>query len=212
MDNVLEVKHLSKQYGMAPPIISNFNFAFRSGTITGLKGNNGSGKSTLIKMLAFTSIPDSGTIELNSIDVRKNPGIYLNQVGIVADWFDLPSLLSFDELLIWRMEKLDFNQQQQTATLTALKNEFGFDERSENPIGSYSSGMKKKTAICAALCVNPSILLFDEPFLTLDVSTQKILENRLLKEKSEGKIILLATHNDEHEEKLFDNLIQFPLH
>lgn len=211
MVNQLQIKDLSKQYGMSPPILENVSFAFNSGTITGLMGKNGTGKSTLLKLLSLLSKPDKGQILFNETDVWKEPKPYLAQIGIVSDWLALPDSLSFDELLLWQLEKKGKSAEEINKEIHDLKNEFDFDERSAQLIRTYSSGMRKKTAICAALCGNPTVLIMDEPFQALDEETRKTLTNRLIKEKNKGTIILLATHFDHSEEELFNFVIKFPL-
>lgn len=207
----LFVESISKQYGMAPPIIKSFSYTFTSGLIHGLRGNNGSGKSTFLKLLSCTLLPDSGKILYKETCIHKQPERYLNKIGVVADWVDLPEYLSFDELLTWKMERAGFTNDQITSKIAELKHLFSFDERSLQLIGTYSSGMRKKTAISVAVCTNPDVLIFDEPFVALDVSTQGILSQFILELKKAGKIILLASHDEEHEEVLFDTIIDFPM-
>ncbi|TNE70967.1 ABC transporter ATP-binding protein [bacterium] len=211
MADSLLVKQLSKQYGMAPPIFKDFSYEFKGGTITGLIGQNGSGKSTLMKVLGMLSRPDSGQIIINQTNVWEKPEQYLREIGIVADWFQLPETLSFEELLDWQMEEKGIPLDEQRIIKKELKVEFNFDNRSEQIIRTYSSGMRKKTAICAALCTNPKILLFDEPFQALDAETREILANRLKSEKEAGKIVLLASHFNHDETNLLSDAINFPL-
>ncbi len=211
MDNTLDIKHLSKQYGMAPPIISNFDLTVKSGSITALIGQNGSGKSTFMKLLSMISKPDAGSIYYNGVSVWEKPESYLSTLGIVADWFALPETLSFDELLTWQMEEHGFSTEEQKQILAELKELFDFDDRSKQVIRTYSSGMRKKTAICAALCINPSILLFDEPFQALDVDSRERLTQQLIKEKNRGKIIFLASHLSHETPELFSQEVRFPL-
>lgn len=211
MVNQLQIKALSKQYGMSPPLLKNVSFTFESGTITGLMGKNGTGKSTLLKLLSLLSKPDKGEILFNEIDVWQKPKPYLAQIGIVSDWLTLPDSLSFDELLLWQLEKKGWDSGQIQQEIQQLKTEFDFDERSGQLIRTYSSGMRKKTAICAALCGNPSVLIMDEPFQALDEETRKTLTNRIIQERNKGTIILLATHFDHSEDELFNNVIRFPI-
>jgi len=211
MDNQLHVESISKQYGMAPPIIKSLSYTFESSRISGLRGNNGSGKSTFLKLVACTLLPDSGSIIYNNTSIHSSPELYLNKIGVVADWVDLPEYLSFDELLTWKMERVGYSNEQIKEKTNDLKTLFSFDERSQQLIGTYSSGMKKKTALSVAVCTNPDVLILDEPFVALDVSTQGILAQFIVDLKKSGKIILLASHDEEHEEELFDNVIDFPM-
>src|SRR5690606_4181493 len=109
-----------------------------SGTITGLIGQNGSGKSTLMKVLGMLSRPDSGQIVINQTDVWEKPEHYLSEIGIVADWFQLPETLSFEELLDWQMEEKSIPLDEQRIIKKELKEQFNFDNRSEQIIRTYS--------------------------------------------------------------------------
>jgi len=211
MPNQLHVESVSKQYGMAPPIIKTLTSTFEAGKISGLRGNNGSGKSTFLKLVACTLLPDSGQILYNDVSIHNSPELYLNKIGVVADWVNLPEYLSFDELITWKMERVGYSSVQIKEKTNELKSLFSFDERSQQLIGTYSSGMRKKTALSVAVCTNPEVLLLDEPFVALDVSTQRILAHFIIDLKKSGKIILLASHDEEHEEELFDNVIDFPM-
>lgn len=211
MDNTLQIKGLSKQYGMAPPIISNFSLSVKSGSITALTGRNGSGKSTFMKLLSMISKPDAGSIYFNGVDIWQKPEGYLSRMGIVADWFSLPEALSFEELLTWQMEEQGYDTEKQKQIIAELKELFDFDDSSKQVIRTYSSGMRKKTAICAALCINPSILLFDEPFQALDVDSRERLTKQLIEEKNNGKIIFLVSHLSHETPELFSHEIRFPL-
>ncbi|NCP84111.1 MAG: ABC transporter ATP-binding protein [Bacteroidetes bacterium] len=211
MSNKIQVESVSKQYGMAPPIIKSISYTFESGKISGLRGNNGSGKSTFLKLIACTLLPDSGEILYNELSIHRSPEQYLSKIGVVADWVDLPEYLSFDELIIWKMERLNYSSHQIKEKTNELKELFSFDERSQQLIGTYSSGMKKKTALSVAVCTNPDVLILDEPFVALDVHTQGILAKFIVDLKKSGKIILLASHDEDHEEELFDIVIDFPM-
>ncbi len=83
------------------------------------------------------------------------------------------------------------------------------EESVGRPVCTLSGGMKRRTAICRAILASGQILLMDEPFTGLDGDTrQEVI--RYIKEKTEGKLVVLSTHQEEDVEALGGELIRLP--
>jgi ABC-type multidrug transport system ATPase subunit len=84
------------------------------------------------------------------------------------------------------------------------------DDRNEQ-IGTYSTGMRKKTQVAAAFIVNPDVLILDEPLRGLDSSTRNEVAGMLVDAKSAGALILMASHTADVRADFIDRTLKFPL-
>ena len=202
-DNLI-LNDITKRYGRSSAIISGFNHTFYTGTATGLTGPNGSGKTTLLRLLSVSSFPSEGTILYGPLNVCQSPYAYLQRVGIVHDVASLPLYMTAVELLEYilrtRTEWSNDHQKQ----IDDLLNILDLDERRHNLIGTYSSGMLKKTQIAAALITTPAILLLDEPFRGLDSQSADTALTLLQQAKAQQAIIVISSHRQDILDKLCD--------
>jgi ABC-2 type transport system ATP-binding protein len=208
---MIELKNITKQFKAGKLIFSSVNETFKEGEFIGLTGPNGSGKTTFLRLLSVNSFPTSGSIHYNGLDIHKNPQQYLKDVGLVHDQESLPVHLSAVELLEWvlRSRKLWTSDSQQRINdmfdRLSLK-----DDRNEQ-IGTYSTGMRKKTQVAAAFIVNPDVLILDEPLRGLDSSTRNEVAGMLVDAKSAGALILMASHTADVRADFIDRTLKFPL-
>lgn len=209
--NTLLLDNISKRYNAGSYVISEFSHNFEEGTATALLGPNGSGKTTLLRLLSVSTFPTSGSISYKNIDIHRHPHDYLSYVGIVYDQPDLPQYLTAVELLEWILRNRHLWNEQSSDDIDQLFNRLMLDERRNNLIGTYSSGMMKKTQIAASIIANPSILLMDEPFQGLDeVSKDATIE--LLKEfVSNDHILVISSHLKSTIESICSEYLHFPL-
>lgn len=157
-----------------------------------LMGGNGSGKSTLLKALAGIH-PAKGTIQLEGISLEKQPIEYRKKIGYAEAEPNFPEFLSISDLI-------EVVAKAKAATLEEIEDltyRFGTNSFANNPIGGYSSGMLKKTALVLAFLGNPKWVILDEPFTTIDVETQEQLI-RLIQEKASASTgFLITSHQPE---------------
>lgn len=157
-----------------------------------LMGGNGSGKSTLLKALAGIH-PAKGTIQLEGISLEKQPIEYRKKIGYAEAEPNFPEFLSISDLI-------EVVAKAKAATLEEIEDltyRFGTNSFANYPIGGYSSGMLKKTALVLAFLGNPKWVILDEPFTTIDVETQEQLI-RLIQEKASASTgFLITSHQPE---------------
>ena len=195
MENVLEVKELSKQYTkvLAADKVS---FEIGKGEIFALIGTNGAGKTTTIRMISTLLTPTSGDAIVNGYSVIKEPekvrqcitylpdeaGAYKNMTGkkylrFMAGLFstDIDTINSYVE----RAEKI-----------------CGLGERLKDKIGSYSRGMIRKLLLSRAVMTKPALAILDEPTSGLDV-LNAIEIRKMIKQLAheENMSFLLSSHN-----------------
>ncbi len=210
-NNSLKTDNLTKQYKAGKVIFKNVTMTFNPGEIVGLVGPNGSGKTTFLRLLSVTSFPTSGTVTYGDIDIHKSPYQYLKHVGLVHDEESLPLHLSAAELLEWILRSRKLWTEKSKDDIDDFFNKFQLLEERNDPIGTYSTGMKKKAQIAAAFIASPDILILDEPLRGLDIETRETTLDLLRNSKRNGSIILMASHTMPESIQFFDSIMQFPL-
>jgi ABC-2 type transport system ATP-binding protein len=187
---MLKVKNFSKNYNNHT-IVAVENLEIPEG-IHWFKGINGSGKSTFFRSVAGI-IPFEGEISWNNLDIRKDAVSYRMLVNISEADPHYPDYLSGFDLLnfIAESKKADPSQ------LKKLSEILGVNVYWKSAIGTYSSGMLKKISLLSAFLGQPSLIMLDEPLITIDDRSVQIIYE-LVKEYAEkqGVSFLLSSHQD----------------
>jgi heme exporter protein A len=186
----IQAQNLAKLFGRRL-IFKEINFNWIEKGIFGISGHNGSGKSTLVKIVAGLIAPSSGKI------IHKNSGGEIipeklhNHIGFVS-----PYLVLYEEFSAWENLKLfakirgvDFNEEKVTYYLT----QFLLENRKDDLVKTYSSGMKQRLKFIFALMHSPQVLIFDEPTSNLDEEGKKVVYN-IIKDESENSIVIIASN------------------
>ena len=204
----LRVEGVTKKYLFGPFVLRGLSHTFAPATATGLVGPNGSGKSTLLRMLSALSSPTAGTVRYGDLDVHTAPHRYLASVGIVHDLPDLPGYLTGVETLEWIARERGTWDADAPARHAALLDAVRLDERRDQLVGTYSSGMTRKAQLAAALCGAPAVLLLDEPFRALDAEATEAAVGLLAAFRDGGGLVVLSSHRAD----LLDRLCDARLH
>jgi ABC-2 type transport system ATP-binding protein len=194
MASSLILDDITKRYGDGPAVLDDLSRTFAPGTLTMLVGPNGAGKSTLLRLLSVLSYPTTGTVHYGDLNVHDHPYQYLADVGIVHADAHLPEHLSAVELLEWILRSRDHWTDESPDHIDSLLHRLELDERRENLIGTYSSGMTQKTQIAAALVAEPEVLLMDEPLRSLDTATADATVALLEQFVDDGGLAVIASH------------------
>ena len=184
---MLFIKDLKKEYG-SQLILHIPNLAFDSGLFW-LKGANGSGKSTLLKIIAGM-IPFVGEVEINSVNLRKQPREYRRLVNYVEAEPLYPPFLTGLDLISF------FSSTRKTKKEDAdkLVQQFNIQSFIKNPIGTYSSGMVKKLSLVLAFIGQPKYILLDEPLVTIDKESVPILYELIDSHLMNGVNFIFTSH------------------
>jgi ABC-2 type transport system ATP-binding protein len=198
---VLEVQELTKIFGRRT-VVDRVSFKVNPGEIVGYLGPNGAGKSTTVKMLVGMLKPTGGHILINGQPVEENLPAYKMRVGYVPEESVLYSHLSGYEYLqlVGRLRGIE--EEELIDKIDSLLQVCSLSPYKHSPIVSYSKGMKQKIMMLAALIHNPDILILDEPFSGLDVSTVLVFRELLKSLAAAGKAILFSSHILEIIEKI----------
>ena len=177
----------------------NANFTIPTGTISALVGINGAGKSTLFKAIMGFLPMQNGSIRIlgNTVQaaLKKNIVAYVPQSEEV-DW-TFPVLVK-DVVMMGRYGHMNFfrhpKKSDQDAVIDALQRVNMLEFRS-NQIGELSGGQRKRVFLARALAQNGKVILLDEPFTGVDVQTEDAIIKLLREMRSEGRVMLVSTHN-----------------
>jgi ABC-2 type transport system ATP-binding protein len=189
---MLEIKKLSKKIE-GKNIIKSLDFSIQPGQIVALLGPNGAGKTTTIKLLLGLLHPTSGDIKADSFSLLHDRKSYLKKIGYVPDspfFYEELKGIEFLRFTIDLWGKSLYDQKHYHKLIQHLQMESFINE----PIHTYSYGMKKKLALLIALIHKPNYLIMDEPFNGLDPSTTHNVKNFLNEYASGETAVLLSTH------------------
>lgn len=194
MASALVLDDVTKRYGDGPAVIEDLSHTFNPESLTLLVGPNGAGKTTLLRLLSVLAYPTTGTVRYGDLNVHAHPHRYLRQVGLVHAGTELPEHLSAVELLEWILRSRDRWTEDAPDRISAVLDRLHLDDRRENLVGTYSSGMVQKTQIAAALVAEPSLLLMDEPLRSLDSATVDATVELIEQFVADGGLAVIASH------------------
>lgn len=194
MPDSLRLAGLTKRYGQGSPVIADLTHTFAPGTATGLVGPNGSGKTTLLRLLSAVAYPTAGHIYYGELDIHAHPHSYLRYVGQVYADAQLPEHLTAVELLEWILRERQGWDDEGKARIDDWLDRVQLDERRNNLIGTYSSGMIQKTQLAASFVSAPQVLLLDEPFRGLDTEATAAALELVDGFKTDGGLVIIASH------------------
>ncbi len=175
------------------------SFEIPKGSITALVGVNGSGKSTLFKALMGFVPTSQGQVEILGMPaseaLRQNLVAYVPQAEEV-DW-DFPVLVE-DVVMMGRYGHMNWlrrpKQVDQNKVTEALAR-VGMETYRKRQIGELSGGQKKRVFLARALAQEGQVILLDEPFTGVDVTTEEQIVKLMQELRDEGRVMLVSTHN-----------------
>ena len=200
---MISIENLNKQF-KNQLVLNNINVKFSNGHIYGIIGRNGSGKTVLLKCICGFLKPTTGVISVNhkivgkDIDFPENLGFIIETPGFLLNYSGYKNL----KYLASIRKKIDGNEIKESMSLV------GLDSADKKHVGKYSLGMRQRLGIAQAIMEKPDILVLDEPMNALDKNGVEEMRRLFLKMKSEGKLILLTSHNREDIEILCDEVYE----
>jgi len=203
MTNAIELHDLVKTFGQ-DTVLKGINRAFEAGRIHGIVGNNGSGKTVMFKCICGFLQPTSGKVLVNGKQIGKDVD-FPEDIGLIIETPGfLPNLTGLKNLEILAALKNRIGLKEVAETIRRV----GLDPLSNKPVGKYSLGMRQRLGIAQAIMESPSLLILDEPMNGLDkhgVAEMRALFKSLA---TDGRTILLASHNIADIETLCDTVCE----
>ena len=202
----IQVDDLTKRFGETVAV-DDLSFTVESGELFGLLGPNGAGKSTLINMLVTLLRPSSGTASVDGHDVVAETAAVRNSIGIVFQEQALDEELTGEENLAFHARLYGIRGEERAERIDEILDLVGLQEERDDPVGSYSGGMKRRLEIGRGLLHEPAVLFLDEPTTGLDARTRRDAWEyiRRLNEEA-GVAVVLTTHYIEEAEQLCDRV------
>ena len=190
-DTVLETRALSKSFADRRAV-DRINLRVRAGGVCGLLGRNGAGKTTLLRMILGLLRPDSGVVRLFGRDAAAGDVASREAVaGFVEEPRFYPYLSAQRNLQL--LARLDGAQA--TATPEAVLELVDLAERGRDKVSTYSTGMRQRLGLAAALLRSPRLLVLDEPTIGLDPANAAAVRSQLRSLADRGVAVLLSSHN-----------------
>ena len=217
MDPV-EVKTLSKTFTVkegplfrktAKSVVAldGVSFSIKKGEVFGLLGPNGAGKTTTIKTVCTLLQPTSGEVYVNGHNVVEEPQKARQDLGV---------MLTGERTLYWKLtgrENLEYFAALYHMDSPAAKQRIdfllklvGLDERRNTLVENYSTGMRIRLSFAKAILHEAPVILLDEPTMSLDPQSARLIREIIQGLRKEGHSILLTTHYMEEADQLSDRV------
>ena len=193
----LSAQHLRKSYG-STLVLEDVSLAVNRGEIVGLLGPNGAGKTTCFYMLVGLIKPDSGNINLASLDLTAAPVHERARAGIgyLPQEASVFKTLSTQDNIFAILELNDeLDKRQRNARLEELIAEFNLGPVRDSLGQSLSGGERRRLEIARALASNPQFILLDEPFAGVDPISVNDIKEEIIDLAKRGIGVLITDHN-----------------
>lgn len=181
--------NLTKKFGKLTAL-NNISLSCNKGESIALIGPNGSGKTTFIKCLLGMVVPNSGFITFNEHNI-KHDWKYRSRIGYMPQTSRFPENMTIAQVI--DMMK-DIRKPFSTTLDEDLIYNFDLSKIMDKRMRTLSGGTRQKVGACLAFLFQPDVLILDEPTAGLDPLATEILKEKILKEKSNGKLIMITSH------------------
>jgi ABC-2 type transport system ATP-binding protein len=203
---MLELRNVSKRFrGIVA--VEDVSFSARAGEVTGYLGPNGSGKSTTMKMITGLIEMTSGAILFEGEPIQRDTIVYKQRLGYVPEEPYLYLHLSGLEYLVMVGQLRNLPGKVTADKIDGLLRLLSLHGDRHVPISAYSKGMRQKVLLIAALLHNPDLILLDEPFSGLDVSSGLVLRSLIQELAGRGKVVLFSSHELETVERVCSRIV-----
>ena len=198
---MIEIKNVTKKYGKKVAI-NNVTFNINDGEIFAFIGHNGAGKTTLIKAMVGIHDFNEGDIIINGTSINDDPIKCKKDMAYVPDNPELYENMKAIDYINFICDMYEVSYEVRNKNIKKYAEMFEIEDVLNNPINSFSHGMKQKVALIAALAHDPKIIIMDEPFVGLDPKAVFKIKQMMNEMVKEGKIIFFSTHILDVAEKL----------
>jgi ABC-2 type transport system ATP-binding protein len=189
----LKITGLSKTYPNGVRALKDLTLSIGN-NMFGLLGPNGAGKSTLMRTVATLQDPDSGTVQLDDLNVLTQKEEVRKVLGYLPQEFGVyPKMSALDMLHHLAILKGITNKTERTQMVEALLQQTNLWDARKKALSTYSGGMKQRFGIAQALLANPKLIIVDEPTAGLDPAERNRFLN-LLSSIGSNVTVILSTH------------------
>lgn len=196
--DVLSLRRTYKVGGTDKEVIGldDVSLQISEGEVHGLLGPNGAGKTTLVKILSTILLPSSGQVKVLGHDVVQQPKQVRSVIGLLlgGDKGLYNKLTGRQNLEYWAA-LYDVPFRDTKKRIEKLIERVGLNDKADSKAETYSRGMKQRLHLARAMIGDAPILFFDEPTLGMDPIAARDFRKLIGELKSEGKTLLIATHD-----------------
>ena len=199
---MIEVKKICKSFGTLE-VLKGVDLTVRKGEIVSIIGKSGAGKTTLLQIMGTLDKPDSGSVEIDGMNVfalkEKELADFRNRhIGFIFQFHQLlPEFTTLENVMMPAMiARMSEKEAEERAV--KLLTELGMAERLTHKPNQLSGGEKQRVAAARAMMMSPDVILADEPSGSLDESNKKELHKLLMQMREQyGQTIIIVTHDKE---------------
>ncbi len=202
MDNILEVQNVVKTYGEYTAL-NNVSLTVPRGSIYGLLGPNGAGKTSLIRIINQITLPDSGRVLLDGVDLQPND---VQHIGYLPEERGLYKSMKVGEQCLYLAQLKGLSKSDAKKQLDYWFDKLEIQGWWNKKIQELSKGMAQKVQFVVCVLHKPKLLIFDEPFSGFDPVNANIIKDEILELKKDGATIIFSTHRMESVEELCDDI------
>jgi len=204
-DDSIVVEGLTKVF-RDKTAVDHVSFRVQRGRFFGFLGQNGAGKSTTIKMLTGLLRPTAGDATIEGVRLSADPLGVKSVIGVLPEELPLYERLTGEEYIRFAGRMYGLSRAETERRTDELLEFLSLDEERGKLIVDYSQGMRKKTALAAALIHNPRILFLDEPLNGIDPISGRIVTDLLQRMAKKGVTLFFTSHVLDVVERLCDEV------
>jgi len=198
-DVLIETVNLKKYFQKGEiKALDGINSQVHRGEVVVVVGPSGSGKSTFLRCLNLLEIPTEGTISFEGVGItnpKTNINIHRQKMGMVFQHFNLfPHMTVLKNMTIAPMKLLGKSKEEANRKAFELLERIGLSDRANAYPSQLSGGQKQRVAIIRALCMNPDVMLFDEPTSSLDPEMVGEVLDVMKQLAKDGMTMVVVTH------------------
>ena len=202
MENIIEIKNLTKKYGDFTAV-NDISFNVKKGEVFAFLGPNGAGKTTTIKMLTTLLAPTAGSVTIDGNDPKTQQHAVRSAFGIVFQDPSLDNELTAYENMQFHAMLYGLNRQQYAPRIEALLKLVELADRKDSFVKNFSGGMKRRLEIARGLLHQPKVLFLDEPTIGLDPQTRNHIWAYIKNLNHQEQVtIFFTTHHMEEVERM----------
>ncbi len=203
---ILEAIEISKSYG-ARLALNNVSLAVHPGEVAGLLGPNGAGKTTTLSILSTLMRPDRGRVLIDGRPARSDPRTLGRMLGLVPQSLALYPALSAAQN-VWHFARMQgLSSVEANKACPRVLEEVGLNERADDPMHSFSGGMKRRLNLACGIVHRPAVLMLDEPTVGVDLQSREQILTLVRRCAEAGAAVIYSTHYMEEAERICDRVL-----
>ncbi len=199
---MIEIRNVKKSYDGKKWALDDVSLTVEKGDLFGFIGHNGAGKTTLLRSIAGIIPFDCGDIFVMGHSILSEPLLVKKELAYIPDNPDIYESIKASQYLDFIADVFSVSLERRVQLIHEYATMFELLDVLDQPISTFSHGMKQKLVLISALIHEPKVMLLDEPFVGLDPKAAYLLKETLKAMCAKGMSIFFSTHVLEVAEKL----------